>query len=43
MDLSLNEEQSMIQEMARKFAITELMPAAEQLINKMIVKLCWRT
>jgi len=31
MDLSLNEEQSMIQEMARKFAITELMPAAEQL------------
>lgn len=31
MDLSLNEEQSMIQTMARKFAITELKPVAAQL------------
>jgi len=31
MDLSLNEEQSMIQDMARKFAISELAPAAERL------------
>lgn len=31
MNLSLNEEQSMIQAMARKFALTELMPVAEQL------------
>jgi len=31
MDLSLNEEQSMIQDMARKFAVSELAPVAERL------------
>ena len=31
MDLSLNEEQHMIQDMARKFSMSELMPAAERL------------
>ncbi|MFT7372907.1 MAG: alkylation response protein AidB-like acyl-CoA dehydrogenase [Oleiphilaceae bacterium] len=31
MNLSLSEEQSMIQDMARKFATSELMPVAEQL------------
>lgn len=31
MNLSLSEEQSMIQDIARKFATTELMPAAERL------------
>ena len=31
MDLSLNEDQAMIQDMARKFAQTELAPVAEKL------------
>lgn len=31
MDLSLNEEQIMIQSMARKFASSELMPIADKL------------
>lgn len=31
MDLSLNETQQMIQDMARKFSVAELMPAAERL------------